>query len=231
MGQSSAGIVIVGAGHAGGVLLGLLRQYGHAGSITPLGAEAIAPRQRPPLSKAWLKGEATAESLALKPFAFYAEHQITFRPRATVTRIDRLDRTRDPAIFAIGDATCRPMPYYDRMFGPESVPSALEQAKQAACAITGRPAPAPEVLWNWSDQYDLKLQMAGLAFDADQIVMRGDPDAAHFAVFHPRGDQVRAVEAINAPAEFMAGRSLIASQKPVDPGQLRNLAISIKAFV
>jgi 3-phenylpropionate/trans-cinnamate dioxygenase ferredoxin reductase subunit len=60
-------IVIVGAGHAGGTLAALLRQYGHTGLITLVGDEPIPPYQRPPLSKAWLKGEADAESLALKP--------------------------------------------------------------------------------------------------------------------------------------------------------------------
>ncbi len=53
------------------------------------------------------------------------------------------------------------MPIYDRMHRLESVANALEQAKQAAAAIAGRPAPPHEVTWNWSDQYDIKLQLAG----------------------------------------------------------------------
>ena len=80
---------IVGAGHAGGTAAALLRQYGHEGPITLVGEEPIAPYQRPPLSKAWLKGEADADSLALKPLEFYAEHGIEFRPGVTATKLER----------------------------------------------------------------------------------------------------------------------------------------------
>jgi len=67
MSDLQAHVVILGAGHAGGTLAALLRQYGHEGPITLIGEEPIPPYQRPPLSKAWLKGEADADSLALKP--------------------------------------------------------------------------------------------------------------------------------------------------------------------
>jgi 3-phenylpropionate/trans-cinnamate dioxygenase ferredoxin reductase subunit len=142
--------------------------------------------------------------------------------------VDLEARTSDPAIFAIGDVTHRPMPLYDRMFRPESVPSALEQAKQAACAITGRPAPAPEAPWNWSDQYDIKLQIAGVPFDVDRVLVRGDPATAKFAVFHLKGDLIQAVEAINAPPEFMAGKQLILNRRPVSLEKLADPSISMK---
>ena len=93
--------------------------------------------------------------------------------------VDLAARTDDPAIFAIGDCTSRPLPLYDRMGRLESVPNALEQAKQAAATICGKPPPAPEVPWFWSDQYDLRLQIAGLPFDATEIVVRGDIAAAN----------------------------------------------------
>src|SRR5579859_1457466 len=86
-------VVILGAGHAGGTAAALLRQYGHAGPITLVGAEPIPPYQRPPLSKAWLKGEADADSLALKPLEFYAEHAIDFRPGVRGLSIDREAKT------------------------------------------------------------------------------------------------------------------------------------------
>src|SRR6185436_9505537 len=79
MSDPQARVVIVGAGHAGGTAAALLRQYGYAGPIALIGEEPIAPYQRPPLSKAWLKGEADAESLALKPVEFYAGAGIDFR--------------------------------------------------------------------------------------------------------------------------------------------------------
>ena len=405
MTSADAHVVIVGAGHAGGTLAALLRQYGHAGAVTLVGEEPIPPYQRPPLSKAWLKGEADAESLALKPLEFYAGNRIDFRPSVRGVSIDRarkvlalsdgseladdvlvlatgarpirlpipgadLDgifelrtaadaealkaalspgrtmavvgggyigleaaasaralgadavvlereprilarvagevlsnffcqvheghgvrfltgasvtgfrgeggkvtgveladgrvidcdlalvgvgavpnqeiaqeaglavnrgvvvdleaRTSDPAIFAIGDVTLRPMPIYGRDFRMESVPNALEQAKQVACAITGRPAPAGETPWQWSDQYDIKLQIAGYNFDSDQSLVRGDPASGHFAIFHLKGDQVQAVEAINSPPEFMMGRQLIGSRRPVDKQRLADTSVSMK---
>lgn len=401
----SAHIVIVGAGHAGGTAAALLRQYGFDGPITMVGEEPIAPYQRPPLSKAWLKGEADANSLALKPLEFYAENNIDFRPNVKAVAINRgaktvalsngetlsydnlilatgarpiqlpipgadLDgvlflrtaedaeklkaalgpgkrlavvgggyigleaaasaralgaeavviereqrllarvaceqlssffkakheangvefvlaasaaafkgengkitavvledgreiacdaalvgvgarpndelaadagletargvvvdleaRTSDPAIFAIGDVAHRPMPIYDRMFRMESVPNALEQAKQAASAITGRAPPAGETPWQWSDQYDVKLQIAGYPFDVDQILVRGDPASGKFAVFHLKGDQVQAVEAVNSPPEFMMGRQLIGNRKAVSRDKLADPNVSMK---
>ncbi len=99
------------------------------------------------------------------------------------------------------------------MFWLESVANALEQAKQAASLIAGRDPPAPEVTWNWSDQYDLKLLcLAGLPFDADSILVRGDPDQATSAVFHLKGDVIQSLEAVNAPAEFMGGYQLNGQQ-------------------
>lgn len=399
-------VVILGAGHAGGTAAALLRQYGHEGPITLVGDEPIPPYQRPPLSKAWLKGEADADSLALKPLEFYAGANIDFRPNTRAVALDRSARTvslsdgtdvsydvlilatgaraialplegkdlagilflrtaahaealksqvgpgktlavvgggyiglevaasgralgaevvvleredrllarvacpelssffhdyhekkgvkielgasvtgfvgqdgrvtgvsladgrtiacdavvvgvgaapndeiakaaglecargvvvdldarsvSDPNIFAIGDVAHRPMPIYERMFRMESVPNALEQAKQAASAITGRPRPAGECPWQWSDQYDLKLQIAGYPFDADQILLRGDPATAKFAIFHLKGDLVQAVEAINSPPEFMMGKQLILGRRPIDKSRLADPSVSMK---
>jgi 3-phenylpropionate/trans-cinnamate dioxygenase ferredoxin reductase subunit len=134
----------------------------------------------------------------------------------------------DPSIFAIGDVAHRPMPIYDRMFRMESVPNALEQAKQAASAIVGKPRPTGECPWQWSDQYDLKLQIAGYAFDVSEIVVRGEPASGKFAVFHLKGDQVQSVEAINAPPEFMMGKMLILNRKPVDKAKLADPSVSMK---
>jgi 3-phenylpropionate/trans-cinnamate dioxygenase ferredoxin reductase subunit len=144
--------------------------------------------------------------------------------------VDLEARTSDPAIFAIGDMTHRPMPLYDRNFRLESVPNALEQAKQAASAIVGRAAPAGEVPWFWSDQYDLKLQIAGVPFDADRLVMRGEAGKAPLAVFHLKDDRVMAVEAVNAPAEFMGGRLLIAKGAAVDLTRLADPSVPMKAL-
>ena len=406
MSDPTARVVIIGAGHAGGSVVAYLRQYGFAGPITLIGEEPLAPYQRPPLSKAWLKGEADAESLMLKPLSFYSENQVDLRLGVHAVAIDRaaktvalsegepvaydvlvlatgararrltlpgsdlkgvlelrtaadaeklksalegqgktlavvgggyvgleaaasaralgakavvieresrvlarvaceplsnffqtyhtdkgvvfevnagvesfegkdgavtgvrladgrtiactaalvgvgaipndeiakaagLDcnngvvvdasaRTSDAAIFAVGDLTQRPLPLYERSVRLESVPNALEQAKIVACILTDRPLPAPEVPWFWSDQYDLKLQIAGMPFDADQIIIRGDPANAKFAIFHLKQGCVQAVEAVNSAPEFMAGKQLVASRKPVATAKLVDMSISMK---
>jgi 3-phenylpropionate/trans-cinnamate dioxygenase ferredoxin reductase subunit len=142
--------------------------------------------------------------------------------------VDDSARTADPDVYAIGDVTWRPMPLYGRMFRLESVANALEQAKHAAGAIVGRPAPPPEVTWNWSDQYDIKYQFAGVPFDADQVLVRGDPRQARFGVFHLKGDVIQAVEAVNAPAEFMGGKMLIGQKRPVSLARLADVSVSMK---
>jgi 3-phenylpropionate/trans-cinnamate dioxygenase ferredoxin reductase subunit len=406
MSDPKAHVVILGAGHAGGTAAAMLRQYGFEGPITLIGEEPLPPYQRPPLSKAWLKGEANAEDLELKAPEFYPEHHIDFRPNVRGAAIDRAARTvalsdgstvgydalilatgaraialplpgadlagvmflrtaadaellkatigpgkrlavvgggyiglevaasgralgadvvvlekesrllarvacatlsdffrgyheakgvvfelgadvtgfqgrdghvtgvtladgraiacdavvvgvgarpndeiaaaaglevargvvvdldarsvTDPAIFAIGDVAHRPMPIYERMFRMESVPNALEQAKQAASAIAGRPRPPGECPWQWSDQYDLKLQIAGYAFDVDEILVRGDPASARFAVFHLKGDLVQSVESINSPPEFMMGKQLILGRRPVSKARLADPTVSMK---
>ena len=143
--------------------------------------------------------------------------------------VDLTARTSDPRIYAIGDCTRRPLPLYGCMGRLESVPNALEQAKQAVADLCGTKPPTPETPWFWSDQFDLKLQIAGLPLDAVRTVVRGEPATARFAVFHLNAqDQVQAVEAINAIPEFMAGRQLIGSRRSVQPAKLGDTSISMK---
>ncbi|ACB96419.1 NAD(P)/FAD-dependent oxidoreductase [Beijerinckia indica] len=399
-------IVVVGAGHAGGTFVSLMREMGHEGPILVIGEETAAPYQRPPLSKDYLKGNLAEDSLFLRAPSFYEERKIIVRTGESVERIDReekairlaggdvepydvlvlatgsenrrlgvegadltnifglrtlaeagllkqvlrpesrlavigggyvglevaasarllgadvvviereprvlarvaceplsrfyeshhraqgvrietgaqvtgfegdagsiagvrladarqfacdvaivgigavardrlareaglacdngvrvdLDaRTSDPSIYALGDVTLRPLPLYqDRMARLESVANALEQAKQAAASILGQPRPEPVVPWFWSDQYDVKLQIAGMPFDCDDMVIRGAIDSGKFAIFHMRGDHIQAVEAVNAAPEFMGGRLLIASQQKVDRAKLADPTVSIK---
>jgi 3-phenylpropionate/trans-cinnamate dioxygenase ferredoxin reductase subunit len=86
-------IVIVGAGHAGGSAAAFLRQYGHTGPIALIGDEPYLPYQRPPLSKAWLKGEAGEDELQLRPPSFYEEASVAVRLSASAISIDRAART------------------------------------------------------------------------------------------------------------------------------------------
>ncbi len=386
-----ADVIVIGAGHAGGAAAGFLRQYGFEGNITLIGDEPYLPYQRPPLSKAWLKGEASLEDLYLRGETFYADQGVTARLNTHAYAIDRtaktvtvasgehiaydqliiatgskarpfpakgvdhvphhllrtLDdaerlksvlapghrigligagyvglevaasarylgcevtvfereprilarvasealssfftathgahgvnlvtgaqvnelslgdgdkkivhladgsqhafdlllvgigalpaddlatasgletsngivvdeqaRSSDPSIFAIGDVTSRTLPFYDGRFRLESVPNALEQAKQAAAAITGFKPPVVETPWFWSDQYDHKLQIAGLLMPGATPVVRGDPASGAFSVFHlDVSGGLRCAECVSRPADFMAAKLLISKGK------------------
>lgn len=146
--------------------------------------------------------------------------------------VDQTAVTSDPSIHAIGDCTFRPLPLYRQNARLESVPNALEQAKQAAAALCGRAPAAPEVPWFWSDQYDVRLQIAGLPYDVVDLVIRGDPSGDAFAIFHLSADStLQAVEAVNAPADFMAGRLMIARRKRLLAQQLRDVSYSLKELM
>jgi len=82
--------------------------------------------------------------------------------------------------------------------------------------------------WFWSDQYDLKLQIAGLARPTDTLVRRGDPASRKFAVFHLRDGLVAAVEAVNAAPEYMIGKKLVAEGKKIAAETLADTSIPMK---
>ena len=137
--------------------------------------------------------------------------------------------TGDPHIFAAGDCT-RHIGREGTALRLECVQNAIDQAKHAAIAMTGKPSTYREVPWFWSDQYDLKLQIAGLARPTDKIVLRGDPLARKFAVFHLRDGAVAAVEAVNAAPEYLVGRKLIAGGAMIAPERLADTSIPMKTI-
>ena len=142
--------------------------------------------------------------------------------------VDRDARTSDPRVFAAGDCASRPLVHYGRSGRLESVHNAIEQGKLAAAAILGKPRPAEDCPWFWSDQYDLKLQIAGLSQDYDEIVVRGDPKDRKFAAFYLRNGTLIAVDAINSPPEFLASKKLIMSGAKLAPEMLGDTSISMK---
>jgi 3-phenylpropionate/trans-cinnamate dioxygenase ferredoxin reductase component len=143
--------------------------------------------------------------------------------------VDEFGATSDPDIFAAGDCTSHPS-FGGGRVRLESVQNAIDQAKHTALAMVGRPTPYREVPWFWSDQYDLKLQIAGLAKPEDVTVLRGDPATRKFAVFHLRDGVVAAVEAVNAAPEYIAGRRLIAARARVAPERLADPAVPARSL-
>ncbi len=141
---------------------------------------------------------------------------------------DRDARTNDPQVFAAGDCAARPLVHYGRQGRLESVHNAIEQGKLAAAAIMNKPRPNEDCPWFWSDQYDLKLQIAGLSQNYDQTVLRGDPDARKFAVFYLQNGKLIAVDAVNSPPEFLASKKLIMSGAQLAPETLSDTSQSMK---
>jgi 3-phenylpropionate/trans-cinnamate dioxygenase ferredoxin reductase subunit len=141
--------------------------------------------------------------------------------------VDQNARTGDPHIWAAGDCT-RHVGREGHEIRLECVQNAIDQAKHAALAMVGKPKTYSEVPWFWSDQYDLKLQIAGLARPTDRLVLRGDPKSRKFAVFHLRDGAVAAVEAVNAAPEYMIGKRLVAEGRKIAPETLADLSIPMK---
>ena len=145
--------------------------------------------------------------------------------------VDEFARTSDPDVYAAGDCANLPSKLMGRRLRLESVHNAIEQAKTAALSIAGKPKAYDDVPWFWSDQYDVKLQIAGLSAPGDSVVVRGDPAARKFAAFYLRDGVVAAVDAVNAAPEYMIGRMMIAQKKAVDPARLADLATPMKALM
>lgn len=143
--------------------------------------------------------------------------------------VDGASRTSDPFVLAIGDVTHR---IHDRVDGRvrlESIPSAVEQARQAAAVIVGSDVLAHEVPWFWSDQFDLKMKMAGILTPGTEAVLRGDPSTEKFALFHLEPDgTLDSLETVNAAAEFMAGKKYLANRTRLDREKLVDLGTSMR---
>jgi 3-phenylpropionate/trans-cinnamate dioxygenase ferredoxin reductase subunit len=146
---------------------------------------------------------------------------------------DRNCRTSDQSIFAIGDCASRPMVHYGNRQGRlESVHNAVEGGRIVAATIMGHEKPyTEETPWFWSDQYDLKLQIAGLFQGYDQLVMRGDPKTRAFAACYYKDGRIVAVDAINRPGEFLGVKMLIQSGRSIPADVIADISRPIKELV
>ncbi len=120
--------------------------------------------------------------------------------------------------------------YGDALVRLESVHNAIEGGKIVAAAIFGREQ-ALEAPWFWSDQYDLKLQIAGLFQGYDHVALRGSPADRAFAAFYYKGPRLIAVDAVNRPGEFLGAKSLIQSGRTVAPEIIVDTSRSMKELV
>lgn len=145
--------------------------------------------------------------------------------------VDERTQTTAPGIFAAGDCASFPSARYGRRIRLESVQNAIDQAKIAAQAMMGRGVSYDPVPWFWSDQYNVKYQIAGVSHFADSEVVRGDVETGSFAVAFLKRGRMIAVDAINRPRDYMQARRLVPTDRPVDLDLLRDPSVGINEAV
>jgi 3-phenylpropionate/trans-cinnamate dioxygenase ferredoxin reductase component len=143
--------------------------------------------------------------------------------------VDELCRTSLPDVYAIGDCAAFAADYADgTVMRVESVQNANDQATCVAKAICGDPQPYHAFPWFWSNQYDLRLQTAGLSVGYDATVVRGDPAQRAFSVVYLKGGRVIALDCVNAVKDYVQGRKLIEAKASPDPEQLADASVPLK---
>lgn len=142
--------------------------------------------------------------------------------------VDMLGRTSDPSIWAAGD--CASFPHAGKRIRLESVPNAIDQAECVAENMLGAATPYVPRPWFWSDQYDVKLQIAGLNTGYDRVITRrGDKGAVSFWYF--AGDLLLAVDAMNDPRGYMIGKRLIEAGKSPTPEMIADPDTDLKSLL
>lgn len=145
--------------------------------------------------------------------------------------VDECSRTADPRIVAAGDCTARRLAD-GSLLRLESVQNASEQGKSAAAALLGQPRAFTATPWFWSDQYDKKLQMAGLSGGAEAWAVRGDPAGdAGFTVWHYRAGRLIAVDAVNAGREHLLSRKLLDAGITPTPEQVADAGFDLAGLL
>ena len=142
-------------------------------------------------------------------------------------RVNEFGQTSDPAIWSAGD--CASFPYKSGRIRLESVQNAIDQAENVALNIMGQNVTYVPMPWFWSDQYDTKLQIAGLNTGYDTVVSRGNADAPSF--WYYRDGALLAVDAINDSRSYMVGKRLIEMGKSPDPAVIGDPDTDLKALL
>jgi 3-phenylpropionate/trans-cinnamate dioxygenase ferredoxin reductase subunit len=139
--------------------------------------------------------------------------------------------TSDPAVSAIGDVVSFPSPWAQQPIRLESVQNAVDQAKAVAARLMGKPTANYAALpWFWTDQGELKLQIAGLSDGHDDTVVLGSEVQRQISVLCFRAGRLVAVESCNRPADHMAARKLIARHTPLSAAEASAEGFELKAF-
>jgi len=136
--------------------------------------------------------------------------------------------TSDPAIFAAGD--CASFPWRGRRIRLESVQNAIDQAKAAAAAMLGAPVAYDPTPWFWSDQYDVKLQIAGLNAGYDRVIERPGARAGAHSVWYFKGAALLAVDAMNDARAYMTAKRWLEAGVSPDPARIADAGFDLKGL-
>lgn len=140
-------------------------------------------------------------------------------------------RTSHEAIYAAGDCASHLNRQYGRHLRLESVDNAFEQGTTVALNLLGNDILHDKLPWFWSDQYDLKLVIVGVAQGYDAVVLRGAPAARSFSACYLRRGELIAIDSVNSPRDQMAARKLIAAHVRPDLGKLADPGVALKDAV
>ncbi len=151
---------------------------------------------------------------------------------ANGVRVDRLCKTSLPDVYAIGDCAAHANDFAEGAeIRLESVQNANDQANVVAKGIVGDEAPYHAIPWFWSNQYDLKLQTAGLSTGHDQAVLRGDPATRSFSVVYLKAGKVIALDCVNATRDYVQGRMIVTAGLVATAEQLADTETPLKALL
>ncbi len=142
--------------------------------------------------------------------------------------VDEFCRTSAPGIFAAGDVTSHFNPLYGRHIRLESWQNAQNQAIAAARVLCGEETPYAEAPWMWSDQFDAKLEVAGVPERWDDVVFRGDPEREAYMIFLLEAGRVVGIASVNQPRDMRFARRLLQTGKPVDPAALADSGTAMR---
>ena len=145
--------------------------------------------------------------------------------------VDEFLRTSDVDIFAIGDCAHHPNFFAGARARLESVQNAVDQAKCVARAIMGNSTPYRDVPWFWTDQYDIRFQMVGLAAGYDQSVVRGSAESRKFSAFYFKEGRLLAVDSVNRLSDHLAARKMLAAGTALTPEQAGDETVDLKKLI
>ncbi len=146
-------------------------------------------------------------------------------------KVDEHCRSSVDTIYAAGDVAELRHPLLAGWQVLESVQNAISQGKVVAANLLGGSQSYTETPWFWSEQYDRRLQMAGIPRTGDTLVRREHPDTGGFSYFTLQGETVHAVQSINAPRDYMVGRQLIGNRSPIDENALADHSRNLKELL